>query len=475
MKSNKAESGGRRRGKRLAGVAAAAAVVAALLAACSSTPGSSAAGGNGSGGSTGKVHLTYALWDPNEEVGYKNSIAVFEKAHPNISVSFVQIPYQDYQTKLQEEFTSGSGPDLFWVNTPWLSTWIKDGFLTNIAPDITSAHIDMPQYIPSLVSLHSYNGAIYGLPKDWDTVAVYYNEDYFAQHHIQVPTNWSWNPADGGRFLQVLKEATIDTSGNNALSPKFNPAHIATYGGEIDNSMQVGWGNLLAEDGVFTIPKPFATSVSYNKPVADQVFQFIRDLMYKDNVMVPGSELGSNGTDPNSQNQSLFAAGKIATMIGGDWSTSGVYQAVGGKFKLGVLPLPAGPNGTWSVFNGLIDGINTHTQNFQAAWQLEQWLGSAASQKILGQGGYVWPAIPSLDPLFAKYWAKKGVDMSGFLSESKGNLANWPNAPGMNQALTDMASDMGPIWNGPGTLAQTSATIATSSNDANHDLATANG
>jgi multiple sugar transport system substrate-binding protein len=443
-------------------------VVAGGIAACSSS-------NSGSSTSSGKVHLTYALWDPNEEVGYKQSIAVFEKAHPNITVSVVQIPYPEYQEKLQEEFTSGTGPDIFWVNTPWLSTWIKDGLMVNLAPDIAKAHINMSQYIPSLVTLHTYQGAIYGLPKDWDTIAVYYNENYFAAHHISVPTNWSWNTTNGGSFLHTLAEATIDTNGVNALSPKFNPNTVATYGAELDNAMQTGWGNFLAEDGVFTISSAFASTTSFNTPKADQVFQFIRDLMYKYHVLVPGSELGSNATDPSSENNALFAAGKIAMQIGGDWETTGTYADVGGKFKIGVIPLPAGPDGTWSVFNGLIDAINPHTPNFQAAWELEQWLGSAASEKIMGEGGYIWPAIPSLDPLFANYWAGKGVNMSGFLSESKGNLTNWPNTPGMNQGLTDMQRDMGPIWLGPGTPAQTSAAITTAANDANHDLSVAAG
>jgi multiple sugar transport system substrate-binding protein len=449
-------------------VAVAVAVMLATgMAACSSS------GSSSPSSSSGKVHLTYALWDPNEEVGYKKSIAVFEQSHPNITVSVVQIPYPEYQEKLQAEFTSGTGPDIFWVNTPWLSTWIKDGLLVNLAPDIAKAGINMSQYIPSLVSLHTYNGAIYGLPKDWDTIAVYYNENYFAAHHIAVPTSWSWNTTNGGSFLTVLEEATIDKNGVNATSPSFNPNDVATYGAELDNAMQTGWGSFLAEDGVFTISKAFAPTVSFNTPAADQVFQFIRNLMYKWHVMVPGSELGANATDPSSENNALFAAGKIAMQIGGDWETTGTYADVGGKFKIGVIPLPAGPDGTWSVFNGLIDAINPHSPHFQQAWELEQWLGSAASEKIMGEGGYIWPAIPSLDPLFASYWAAKGVDMSGFLTESTGNLTDWPNTPGMNQGLTDMQRDMGPIWLGPGTLAQTSAAIATAANDANHDLAAA--
>ena len=76
-----------------------------------------------SASSSPSVHLTYALWDPVQEVGYKKSIALFEQSHPNISVTVVQIPYPDYESKLTAEFTSGSGPDVFWVNTPsWRSS-----------------------------------------------------------------------------------------------------------------------------------------------------------------------------------------------------------------------------------------------------------------------------------------------------------------------------------------------------------------
>ena len=50
--------------------------------------------------------------------------------------------------------------------------------------------------------------------------------------------------------------------------------------------------------------------------------------------------------------------------------------------------------------------------------ELEQWLGSPRSQAIMGSGGYVWPAIKSLDPLFLKYWQKQGIDMQAFLTLS---------------------------------------------------------
>ena len=418
----------------------------------------------------GTVHLTYTLWDPNEEVGYKQSIAVFEKSHPNITVSVEQIPYAAYQTKLQEEFASGSGPDLFWINTPWLSTWIKDGFLVNLAPDIKKANINMSQYIPALVALHTYKGAIYGLPKDWDTIAIYYNDNYMAAHHLTPPSNWTWNPTNGGTFLKFLEEATTDTSGNNATSPNFNPNKVATYGMEMDNAFQTGFGSFWQMDGCHVIPAAWAASTSFDTPACYQTTQFINNLMYKYHVLVPGSELGSNGESPSSQDLNLFAAGKIAMYLEGDWNTDPAWKAIGTKFKIGVVPLPAGPDGRWSVFNGLIDGINVHTPHFQQTWELEQWLGSAASQKIMGEGGYIWPAIPTLDKYFTAAWAAKGIPMAPFAQESLGKVVDWPNTPGMNQALTDMGTAMGPIWLGPETLSKTTSLLKTAYADANHDL-----
>ena len=445
--------------RRTTALASAAVTVLGLVTACT--------GGSGTT-SGGKVNLTYALWDPHEEVGYKQSIAVFERHHPNIHVTFEQIPYANYEAKLTQEFTAGGGPDVYWVNTPFLATWIKDGVMENIAPKIKAAHINMAQYYPSLVALHTHNGAIYGLPKDWDTIAFYYNKKYFAQHHLTPPTSWSWNLTNGGSFVHFLQEATIDSSGHNALSPSFNPNSVKTYGTDMPNSMQGGFGNFWAEDGVRVIAKPYASTVGFDTPAGQAVTQFLQNLMYKWHVAVPGSELGANATNPTGQDISLFARGQVASIIEGDWTTVPITQAV--KFPVGVIPLPTGPDGTWSVFNGLIDAINTHSPNQQAAWELEQWLGSPASEKILGSGGYVWPGIKSLDPLFVQHWSKDGINMQPFLTEAHGHTVTWPVAPGMNQALTDMGRDMGPIYLGRGSV---SSSLGAAAKDANNALSSA--
>ena len=184
-------------------LAAAGGVMALLVAAAACSSGGS--GSAGSSASSGKVNLTYAMWQTPEQAGYQKSIDQFEKAHPNIHVTIESFAYNDYQPKLTTEFSSSGGPDVYWVNTPMIASWLKDGVMENLSSNIQSANVNLNQYLSTLVALHKYNGDLYGLPKDWDTIAYFYNADYFTAHHITVPSNLSWNPTNGGTWLTFLK------------------------------------------------------------------------------------------------------------------------------------------------------------------------------------------------------------------------------------------------------------------------------
>lgn len=446
---------------RRAGLAA---KVMIILAALTTMSGCAGWGFSGSGG--GKtVTLTYALWDPHEQVGYQQSINEFEKLHPDIKVDIENIPYGNYEQKMIAEFITGGAPDLFWVNTPWLATFIKDGMLTNLTPLIKASDVDMSQYYPQLVALHSVGSKIYGLPKDWDTIALYYNKAYFNKLHLAVPANLSWNTNGTGSFVTFLKEATTDTSGHNATSPQFNPDKVATYAIGINNDPQGGWGNYVAETGGKVIPYPGAPYTTLATPQVNAGITFLTRYLTGAHVMVPGTLSGPNANGNNLEQ--MFAQGQVAMWEEGDWNTTTVRTSV--TFPVGVATLPIGPTGRVSVFNGLIDGLNSHTRYPKQAWELEQWLGSAQSQAIMGRGGYVWPAIKSLDPLFLNYWKKQGIDMQAFLTEAHGQVINFPNTPGVGDALTDVVNDLGPAFLGTEPVSQA---LKTAQADANYVLRT---
>ena len=420
-----------------------------------------------------QVHLTYDMW-PGEQTQYSTAVAAFERLHPNISVTVDVIPYGNYEPKLTEEFTTGGGPDVFWVNTPWVPTWAKDGVFENLGPLVQKAHIKMSSYNSYLVSLYSSKGDIYAMPKELNTVAFVYNKAYFAKEHLAPPTNWSWSPTNGGSFLHFLQEATTDTHGNNALSPKFDPNSIAVYGADIANVDESGWGNFLAEDGGNVIARPYATSVTLDTPAAVQTMTFLNQLMYKYHVLAPGTELGGNGEANNGEDATLFAAGKLAMELSGSWNTVSTVQTV--KFPIGTIELPAGQAGVATVANGGAEAINPHSPNQTAAWELVSYMDTTVGQTAFGKSGALWPSISALRPLFSAYWAKHGVNMVGYTNESdlKHNVG-WPETYGMDQGLTDMGNIMGPIWLGPRTPKQITSELAVAAKRADEDIASAGG
>jgi multiple sugar transport system substrate-binding protein len=396
-----------------------------------------------------KIHLVYALWDPHEQIGYQQSIDEFEKLNPDIKVTIENIPYGSYQSKITAQYISADAPDVFWVNTPWLADWVTGGLLENITPMVKKAHINLSQYYPSLVKLHEHNGQLYGLPKDWDTIAFYYNKTYVQKHHIQIPSKLTWNPDGSGTFVTLLKTMTTDTHGRNGTQPGFDAGSVATYATAMDNDEQEGFLNYFAMNGGSTLPAPYATTSSLDSPADQSALTFLTRTLQSDHVVIPNGATGANAEGSNDQ--TLFSEGKIAMYEAGDWNTTSL--AALNDFKLGVMPLPAGPDGRISVFNGLMDGIASNGTHKAAAWKLVEWLASARSQRILGSGGYVWPAIRSLDPLFVKYWAKKGLDVQPFLEEAHGKTVNFPVSTGIGEGLTDVSTSLGPVFLGSQSVA----------------------
>jgi multiple sugar transport system substrate-binding protein len=207
----------------------------------------------------------------------------------------------------------------------------------------------------------------------------------------------------------------------------------------------------LPANGGNIIPRPYADHLILNSPQNQETFAFLLQRLADEHVLVPPQEMGPNGNGDNAQ--VLFAQGRIALYMTGDWNTSALSQ-LGAGFEIGTIRLPAGPQGNYSVFNGLTDAINTATPHPDQAWELAKWLGGERSQTIMGSGGYIWPAIRKLDPLFLNYWKKKNVDVAAFLDAAHGKTVLYPVTLGMGEAVQDFATQLGPMFFGTKPIAQ---------------------
>lgn len=398
-----------------------------------------ACGGSGNNSGNGQVvHLTYALWDANQQPAYQKSIDEFMKLHPNIKVTIEQNPWTQYWQKLSTQIAARNAPDVFWDHVSEVSQLVGEGALMNISPLIQQDKLDLSVYYPQLLKPYQYQGNYYGLPKDWDTITLFYNKDLIQKAGVDI-NNLNWNPTDGGTFLQALQKLTVDKNGLHPTQAGFNPQSVSQYGFVSLNSNQEIYLNYIAMNGGSFLDKPYGTQFQFNQPPAVQALQFLVDLNNKYHVSPPASETNAGGNIA----EQLFGRGQAAIIETGSWNLSAVASQT--NFAWGVAELPAGPKGRISVFNGLSDAISATTKHPQEAWELFKWLASPQSETLIGSLGTVWPGVQSADAGFQAYWEKKGIDVSPFLTEAQGTTVSYPITSGFDEAntqITDIFNQM---------------------------------
>src|SRR5689334_9441473 len=207
------------------------------------------------GSSSGGVTIRYALWDSNQQPAYQKCADDFHTANPNITVKIEQFGWNDYWSNLQTGMVGGTAPDVFTNHLAKYPEFASKGQLVDIQPLVDRDKVDLTQYLPGLADLWARSGKRYGLPKDWDTVAVVYNKDMLKKAGIDesVFQNLTWNPQDGGTFFDLIKKLTLDKAGNNATSPNFDMKNVVQYGfipqGSGGPNGQTEWSWLAVANG----------------------------------------------------------------------------------------------------------------------------------------------------------------------------------------------------------------------------------
>jgi multiple sugar transport system substrate-binding protein len=383
--------------------------------------------------------LQYWLWDSNQQPAYQKCATAFTAANPDISIKISQKGWADYWNSLTTGFVSGTAPDVFTNHLAYFPEYAANNQLVDIAPLIAKDKVATNIYFAGLKDLWGKGGKQYGLPKDWDTIAVFYNVDLLKKAGLTPSqlSNLTWNPKDGGTWQQAIAKLTFDKAGNNGLSPKFDKASVAQYGFETsfgpNFNGQSQWSFLAATTGWKYNNGVFGTKYNYNDPRFAETIQWMADLNLKYGLIPSYQDVQASGGD------SLFRAGKVAMVTDGSWMISD-YSKVG--FKVAVLPLPKGPNGLrMSMFNGLADSIWTGSKNQDASWKWVKYLASASCQNTIGEAGAVFPAIPAAATKAQAAFKAKGIDVSAFIKQVKapGGTFLFPitdNAPQINDIMT---------------------------------------
>ncbi len=276
-----------------------------------------------------------------------------------------------YQDVLKTEIGAGTAPDVFWIPGTDVADFATRGLILDLKSmaDATDGFkagdfYPGPMYHLTFNPTTSKTGeALWGLPRDVSTFALYLNLDLIAEAGADDPRElaktgkWNWEA-----FLDVAKK--VQALGSDVYGYGAN-AWWGPYGVWINSA-----------GGSFYNADRTACGLDTAEAIAGLTFE--RQLYVEDKVAVP---YGEDSEPP-------FMAGKVAMFQNGRWATPGVRANA--NFNWDVVELPAGASGqgNWLFWGAYV--VNAKTAHPEEAWKLVQMLTTAETQgKIAALGANI--------------------------------------------------------------------------------------
>jgi multiple sugar transport system substrate-binding protein len=395
------------RQRRLLPTAAALSTAALLLAGCSA--------GGGDGGSNGSTELNYWLWDSNQQAGYQKCIDAFTEENPDISVKVTQYGWDDYWSTLTTGLVSGDGPDVFVGHLNYYPELASRNQILPIDDIVESGDVDLSIYREGLADLWvNQEGVRFGIPKDYDTVAVFANQAMLDEAGVPLEelAAAEWNPTDGGTYEQIIARLTVDENGVHGDEAGFDKENVAVYGLGLNGSGggfgQTEWSMYAFSNGwQHSDENPWGTNWNYGDDEFIETIAWFQSLAEKG--YMPSQQIADSGIgQPDA-----YGAGKYAMVTEGSWNTK-TYVGFEGV-ETAIAPVPAGPTGERaSMFNGLADNIAANTEHPAEAKRLVAYLGSQECQDVTAAEGIAFPAVEASSEISAQAFTDQGIDTSAF-------------------------------------------------------------
>ena len=355
--------------------------------------------------------ISFYYWDEGQKEGMDAMVDLFEAQYPNITVESTIIPWNQYWTKLQTSLPSGTGPDVFWMNL-YISDYLDAGLILDITDKVAEAGIDLSKFPQGVLDLYTYDNRLYGIPKDFDSIAICYNKAIFDELGVEYPTSdWTWD-----EFLDVCQKTTAN----------------GYYGFYASSAFNAGYGNFVyANDGAIT--NDDHTQAVCNSAATVEAIQFMHDLMYEYRVSPDGGEQTEMLQDD------MFVTGLVAMVPAGSWSISTYYEGLGDD--LGVVEFPTKVD-KGNVTNGLALSISSLSPNVDAAWEFVKFCATEEAQAATA--GVV---IPAYEGSYQSWLdAYPNVDLQCFINALEYAETNPLFAKGQTECGTILSEAISSIW-----------------------------
>lgn len=327
---------------------------------------------------SGNVRIAIAPSSPAEDAIVDQQLANFAKAYPNVKVS-KEVIASDYLTKIQTLIAGGNPPDVFYVDSLPARDLIEDKVLEPLNSLADKYKVNVNDFYPNLIKAYTgSDGKVYGLPKDHNTLVMFYSKEMFQKAGITAPPK-TWEE------LRAAAEKL------KAVAPADGAAIVAEPAIErILPWIYQSGGTLLSND----LKTSKVTDAAFKKGI-----EYYHNLR-KDGFSKKSSEVGADWPGD------ALIKGKAGIVFEGGWLIPAADKA-GVKDKIGIAEMPKGETqGTLDFTVAYV--MAAKSQNKDAAFALLSFMTSESQQRLLSDAGLALPSRKALtEPFVAKFPERK--------------------------------------------------------------------
>jgi multiple sugar transport system substrate-binding protein len=322
-------------------VAAAVIAVATLssMAACGNSSNASSDDGN---------TLTFSYWDTFPV------LEEFKKANPDVKLKEVNVPGDNYNTKINQMILGNQAPDVMLLQEADYVRYAKSGVIDKLDDKLADMGVDADDMQPAIADIADRVDGYYGLSQGMATEIMYYNKDMFDAAGVAYPTNdWTWDDyADAAQKLTKAEGGQTTQWGSDA--PSFNGVWYSLAG---------QGGDKVVDGDKLSLGDGLEAALKY------------QDKMTNELKAQPAPSSGSKVSD-------LFAAGQAAMTLGGSWLIANTYKDV--DFNWDIATMPAAPDGQdYNSLHTSFFAISSSSKHKTAAEKFIKWMMSDEGQIAL--------------------------------------------------------------------------------------------
>ncbi len=318
------------------------------------------------------VSIRVSGWSagPEIEALMREQLDAFEAQNPDIKVRYEPIPV-DYLTKIQVMLAAGNAPDVFFVDAVYAPQFMATGALLPLDDFMKKTGTDPDIYAPALLDAFRYEGKIYGIPKDFNTMVLYYNKALFDRFGVEYPTkDWTWSDLEEAASKLTKTDGRAVDNVYGLVLGKWPPRWLSLV-------YQNG-GRVINDDG----------SLAITDPEFMEAFGFYTDL-YKKGIAVMPSDVGA------TRERDAFGQGRVAMAMEGGWAIPTLFSNYP-DLDWSAVELPMGPKGRGNISFTVSYSIPKTTKHPEAAWKLIEYLSGKENQIRILTSGHVLPSMTEL-------------------------------------------------------------------------------